>query len=266
MKNFTLIASAITFALGSTVAMAKLPADQVSRLGKDLTPIGAEKAGNADNSIPSWEGGITSAPAGYKPGDHHPDPFSADKVVVTIDKANLEQYKSMLSPGQLAMFAAYPDSFKMNVYPTRRSASFPQYFYDATVKNAPNAEMVKDGNGIKNTEIGIPFPIPQNGLEAIWNHILRYRGVAASRFGGQAAPTASGDYTIIGFDEKIMFKYSAPDATAESLQSENVLFKFSQQVTEPARLAGTALLVQNYGSNRTTASGVDLQHRTTSRT
>jgi len=243
MKNFTLIASAITFALGSTVAMAKLPADQVSRLGKDLTPIGAEKAGNADNSIPSWEGGITSAPAGYKPGDHHPDPFSADKVVVTIDKANLEQYKSMLSPGQLAMFAAYPDSFKMNVYPTRRSASFPQYFYDATVKNAPNAEMVKDGNGIKNTEIGIPFPIPQNGLEAIWNHILRYRGVAASRFGGQAAPTASGDYTIIGFDEKIMFKYSAPDATAESLQSENVLFKFSQQVTEPARLAGTALLV-----------------------
>ena len=44
-----------------------------ARLGADLTPLGGEKAGNADGSIPAWEGGITTPPAGYKPGDHHPD-------------------------------------------------------------------------------------------------------------------------------------------------------------------------------------------------
>ena len=131
----------------------------------------------------------------------------------------------------------------MNVYPTRRSASFPQYFYDATKRIAAEAELIQGGNGLKNAAIGIPFPIPSNGLEVLWNHIARYRGVAASRNAGQAAPTAQGAYTIIGFDEQIMFKYSHPDATPEVLQSENILFRFKQSVTTPARLAGTALLI-----------------------
>lgn len=241
MKKLTLVASAMALAFSFNAA-AKLPADQVARLGADLTPVGAEKAGNKDGSIPAWEGGITKAPAGYKPGDHHLDPFAADKVLFTIDKSNLAQYKSMLSPGQVALFNLYP-TFKMNIYPTRRSASYPQYVYDATKKIAGTAELVEGGNGIKNAAIGIPFPIPANGLEAIWNHTLRFRGVAASRNGGQAAPTATGEYTLIGFDEQIMFKYSDPAATAEALQAENILFRFKQAVTTPARLAGTALLV-----------------------
>lgn len=242
MKKLTLLASAVALVF-SCNALAKLPADQVARLGQDLTPVGAEKAGNAAGTIPEWTGGIQAAPAGYKPGDHHPNPFADDKVLFTISKANLDQYRQFLSPGQIALFDLYPDTFKMNVYPTRRSASFPQYFYDATKRIAAEAELIQGGNGLKNAAIGIPFPIPSNGLEAIWNHIVRYRGVAASRNGGQAAPTAQGAYTIIGFDEQIMFKYSHPDATPEVLQSENILFRFKQSVTTPARLAGTALLV-----------------------
>ncbi len=241
MKKLTLLSSAVALVLSCSVA-AKISPDQVARLGADLTPLGAEKAGNKDGSIPAWDGGITSAPAGYKPGDHHPDPFSGDKVLFTIDKSNLAQYKAMLSPGQQALFDLYP-TYKMNVYQTRRTASFPQYVYDATKAIAGNAELVEGGNGIKNAAIGIPFPIPKDGLEAIWNHTLRFRGVAASRNGGQAAPTASGEFTLIGFDEQIMFKYSDPKATAEALQAENILFRFKQAVTTPARLAGTALLV-----------------------
>ncbi|WP_333797744.1 DUF1329 domain-containing protein [Rheinheimera sp.] len=242
MKKLTLLSSAIALVL-SCGAMAKVAPDQVARLGADLTPLGAEKAGNKDGSIPAWTGGIQSAPAGYKPGDHHPDPFAADQVVYTVTKANLEQYKPLLSPGQLALFNLYPETFKMNVYPTHRSASYPQYVYDATKAIAGKAELVQGGNGIINAAIGIPFPIPANGLEAIWNHIVRFRGVAATRNGGQAAPTATGAYTMIGFDEQIMFKYSDQKATAEALQAENILFRFKQSVTTPARLAGTALLV-----------------------
>jgi len=242
MKKLTLLSSAIALIV-SCGAMAKLPADQVARLGADLTPLGAEKAGNKDGSIPAWTGGITAAPAGYKPGDHHPNPFAADKVLYTITKANMEQHKALLSPGQQALFNLYPDTYKMNVYPTHRSASYPQYVYDATKKIAATAVLVQGGNGIINAAIGIPFPIPANGLEAIWNHIVRFRGVAATRNGGQAAPTATGAYTLIGFNEEIMFKYSDPQATAEALQAENILFRFKQSVTTPARLAGTALLV-----------------------
>lgn len=242
MKKLTLISSAVALILSCSVA-AKITPEQAARLGNDLTPLGAEKAGNADGSIPAWSGGITAAPAGYTAGMHHPNPFADDKVILTIDKSNLDQYKSLLSPGQIKLFEIYPDTYKMNIYQTRRTASYPQYVYDATKNIATKAELIEGGNGIINAAIGVPFPIPANGLEAVWNHLLRYRGVAASRNGGQAAPTAAGAYTIIGFDEQIMFKYSEPNATAEALTAENILFRFKQGVTSPARLAGTALLV-----------------------
>ncbi|MFT5163571.1 MAG: hypothetical protein ACI9FJ_002167 [Alteromonadaceae bacterium] len=243
MKKLTLITSALTLALTSSVASAKLTAPEVATLGTTLTPMGGLKAGNADGSIPAWNNGITTAPVGYKPGDHHPDPFNADKVLFTITKANLDQYKNELSPGQVKMFSTYPDSYTMNVYKTRRSASYPQSVYDATKQYAASAELVEGGNGIKGAAIGIPFPIPKSGLEAIWNHNLRYRGVNAKRWGGQAAPTASGSYTLIGFDDKMLLKYSQEGATPDALNAENILFKFKQKVTVPARLAGTALLV-----------------------
>jgi hypothetical protein len=242
MKKLTLISSAMALVLSCSVT-AKITPEQAARLGSDLTPLGAEKAGNADGSIPAWTGGITSAPAGYSTGMHHLDPFKDDKVLMTIDKSNVEQFKNLLSPGQVKLFEIYPDTYKMNIYQSRRTASYPKYVYDATKNIATKAELIEGGNGIVNAAIGIPFPIPQNGLEAVWNHLLRFRGVAASRNGGQAAPTAAGAFTIIGFDEQIMFKYSEPNATAEALTAENILFRFKQGVTSPARLAGTALLV-----------------------
>lgn len=205
MNKLTLISSAIALVLSCSVS-AKITSEQAARLGNDLTPLGAEKAASADGSIPAWNGGITAAPAGYTVGMHHPDPFSDDKVLMTIDKSNLDQYKNLLSPGQIKLFEIYPDSYKMNIYQSRRTASFPQYVYDATKDIATKAELIEGGNGIINAAIGIPFPMPATGLEAVWNHLLRYRGVAASRNGGQAAPTATGSYTIIGFDEQIIFK------------------------------------------------------------
>jgi len=243
IKKPTLIATAFCSLFASHTALAKISPEEASRLGKDLSPIGAEKTANADGSIPAWNGGITAAPAGYEPGMHHLDPYATDEVLFTIDKSNIDKYKENLSPGQIALFEAYPDTFKMPIYKTRRSASYPQFVYDATKKFATTAELVEGGNGIKNTAIGIPFPIPKTGLEAIWNHLLRYRGQSIERFGGQAAPTASGSYNYVGFDEQLLVKYSDPSATPAELQDSNILFKFKQQVTEPARLAGTALLV-----------------------
>ncbi|EWH11000.1 hypothetical protein DS2_05510 [Catenovulum agarivorans DS-2] len=222
---------------------AKVSEQEAKQLGTSLTPIGAEKSANKDGSIPAWTGGITQAPAGYSVGDHHPDPFSQDTVKFVITSANYQQYADSLTPGQVALFKAYPESFKMPVYQTRRSASLPQFVYDATVKNATTAQLVSDGEGVENAIIGVPFPIPKNGLEAIWNHILRYRGEGVARWGGQAGPTASGDYTMIGFDERVMFLYSQQDMTSEKIAQDNIISMFKQEVTSPARLKGTALLV-----------------------
>ena len=243
MKKLTLLSLAVSFAFTSGAAVAKISPEEAAKLSKELTPFGAVRAGNADGSIPEWTGGIKEAPAGYTPGDHHPDPYPNDKVLYTVTAQNLEQYKDLLTPGQIKLFETYPDTFKMNVYQTRRSASYPEHVYQATIDNAVRAELVEEGNGITQAAVGIPFPVPENGLEAIWNHILRYRGEALSRQGGQAAPTASGDFTYIGFDEQLMLPYNVKGANPEELQQSNILFKFKQKVSEPARIAGTALLV-----------------------
>ncbi|GAC07549.1 DUF1329 domain-containing protein [Paraglaciecola chathamensis] len=243
IRKFALIASAMALTFNSGLIQAKVSETEAAKLGAELTPVGAVKAGNADGSIPEWTGGITELPAGYSKGDHHPDPFADDKVLFTITAKNYQEYAEFLSDGQKELFKAYPDTYKMPIYQSRRSASLPKFVYDETAKNAVMAELIQGGNGVKNAAIGIPFPIPQNGVETIWNHILRYRGESVKRFAGQAAPTASGDYNVIGFEEELMQKYSATDATREKLLEENVISKFKQSVTSPARLAGTALLV-----------------------
>ena len=243
MKKIGFIAAALTVALSAAPVQAKVSSADAAKLGTELTPLGGEKAGNADGSIPAWNGGLTSAPAGYTEGDFHPDPYAGEAPLFTITSANYKEHAEFLSDGLIKMFETYPDSFKLPVYKTHRSASNPQFVYDATKANATRAELLDGGNGMSGAAVGIPFPIPANGLEAIWNHIARYRGQAVQRNGGQAAVTAGGDYNVIGFDEQLLIQYSQENATPETLLENNVLFMFKQKVTKPARLAGTALLV-----------------------
>ena len=107
-------------------AAAKVSPEEAAELGKSLTPIGANPQGNADGSIPSWEGGITEAPAGFVPGGFHIDPFPEDKPLFEITGANFQEYSDFLTDGQKKMFETYPDTYRMPVYQTRRTASNPQ--------------------------------------------------------------------------------------------------------------------------------------------
>lgn len=238
--------STLAFSLTLVVsfsAFCKATENEIAQLGNTLTPLGAEKAGNKDGSIPAWTGGITQVPQNYTLGDHHPDPFANERPLFVITAQNYNQYSQYLTQGQMALFKAYPDTFTMPIYPTHRSASLPQYVYDAIKKHAANAQLVDGGEGIANAAIGIPFPFPKNGLEAIWNHVTHYRGTGVERWGGQAALLPDGDYTLIKFDEAALFQFGEPDMTPEKLQESNIVSMLRQQVTSPARLKGTALLV-----------------------
>ncbi|MBC7366376.1 MAG: DUF1329 domain-containing protein, partial [Undibacterium sp.] len=206
-----------------------------------LPPLGPQTSGKTDGTIPAWNGGVLTPLAGYKVGDHHPDPFAADKPLYTVTPANLGQYEPRLTAGSVALLKAYAD-YKLIVYPTRRSASNPQRIYDATRANATTARLTHEGNAFEDAIVGIPFPIPASGLEVMWNHLTRYRGVAATRHIAQAAPTRGGSYNLVQFDDEFLFNYVRPGITAKDLDN-NLLF-FKQAVTAPARLAGTILLVQ----------------------
>ena len=231
--------SASFAAIAALSVQAAVPASEASRLGADLTPLGGQTAGNADGTIPAWNGGMLTPPAGYKVGDHHPDPFADDKPLYTVTPANLGQYEAKLTAGSVSLLKAYAD-YKLIVYPTRRSANNPQRIYDATKANATTGVLANNGNSFEKAIGGIPFPIPANGLEVMWNHLARYRGIAAARHIGQAAPTRNGSYTLVQFEDEFLFNYARPDLTAAQL--ENILVYYKQSVTAPARQAGTILL------------------------
>jgi Protein of unknown function (DUF1329) len=242
MKTIQIAAAGLLFA---SVAWGAVSAQDAARLGADLTPLGGEKAGNADGSIPAWTGGLKSAAdAGfpkYHSGDHYPDPYASDKPLFTITPANLAQYGAKLTEGHKALFKTYPD-YKMVVYPTHRTAAAPQRIYDATKHYATTAKLAPDGNGVTGVIGATPFPIPQSGLEVIWNHITRWRGVAAAPTIGQAPVTAGGSYTLVKFNEEFFFQYYMPGMTEAAL--DNILVFFTQETTAPARLAGEVLMVQ----------------------
>lgn len=220
---------------------AKVPASQAAQLGKSLTPIGAVQAGNADGSIPAWTGGLTSAPPDFKEGGHLVNPFPDDKPLYTITAANYKKYKNHLTVGQIALLTQYPGSFSMPVYRTRRTAAFPQFMYDETVKNATRATLTDNGNGIGGTVHGFPFPIPQNGQEAMWNHILRYNTTGYRGIVDSAVTSADGDYVLERSYFEFIMRYNRPSVTLENFDNKNQ-FIFYRTISPPSK-AGDSYLV-----------------------
>ena len=221
---------------------AKISAEEAARLGNDLTPLGGEMAGNAAGTIPAWDGGITSPPANYKPGDHHPDPFADDKVLFKINKANMAKYADQLTEGHKSLLSADPDYY-LNVYPTHRSASAPQRIYDATKRVAQTASLTEDGNGIVGAAEGLPFPIPANGLEAIWNHLVHWRGNCIDRTFVYSPVTRGGNYNLGTENTQVRWQYSQPGMTEEDM--DNVILFFKMDLLGPPRVAGRILIVHD---------------------
>jgi hypothetical protein len=238
----TLPAWGLLLAMACGPATAKVSAEQAARLDGELTPVGAERSGNADGSIPEWRGGWTQPPPCFKgAGSRYCDPFVADEPLYTVTAENLEQYRALLTPGQQALFAQYPQSYRMRVFPTRRSFANPAFVYAATRKNAVQAELGANGEALIGALTGVPFPLPSNGQEIIWNHKLRYREPSTLRWNNQFAVTKAGDFTRNRIREESFFAYGQSGVTAEAL--DNIWSYWLQLITQPERLEGTILLV-----------------------
>ena len=232
---------ALTLSLLASGVMAAVSQDEAAKLGTTLTPVGAEMAGNADGSIPAWTGGLPASAGTADAAGFLSDPFPNEQPLFTITAQNVDQYKDKLTPGQLAMFKRYPESYKMPVFATHRTATMPDAVLAAAKNNAVNTKMVEGGNGLENFDQAYPFPIPKDGLEAIWNHITRYRGGSVKRLVTQATPQANGSYSLVYFQDEFTFRGALKDVDAS--KPSNVLFYFKQRVTAPSRLAGNVLLV-----------------------
>jgi hypothetical protein len=216
-------------------AQGKLTAAEADRLGKDLTPVGAERAGNPQGSIPAWSGGITKAPTGWNREEGYANPFEGEAARFIITGQNAEQYREGLAPGVTALLKRNPN-FRMPVYPTHRTAGFPKDVTDTAKAQATQVDI--QGFGV--TNLGgstVPFPIPKTGLEAIWNHLLRYTGGGVERAGHSFPVRPNGDTYKIGFHA-----YRIYDQNMD-VQTPNRLYSAMGSFIEPASLKGTTFLV-----------------------
>ena len=245
--------------LGSFVAssaFAGVSPELAAKLGTTLTPMGAEMAGNEDGSIPAWDPSGGPVPAGFEPGSgHFPNIFPEEKPLYTIDGSNWQEYKDQLTAGTIGMFEKYgAEGWALNVYPTHRISTRPDWYYANTAKNATGASLVEDGQKIENNLPGVPFPIPQSGLEAIWNHMIRY------------GTDSNQDYDTYYVDSsgKPVLATSAHSVSAYPMFAEEARDKPVGDVpwtmlridyNAPARRAGEILLVHEPGADYTEGKG-----------
>lgn len=232
-------AAALALGLLTTLCLpsaAKVTAQEADALGKALTPVGAEMAGNKDGTIPAWTGGLTAAPAGATPGNY-PDPYAADKPLFSITAETLEHHKGKLTDGQVEMLKKKA-GYRMDVYPSRRSAAYPQAIYDAAKKAATTTELKGGGNGYAHAGgATVPFPIPKTAQEVLWNHVTRWRGGGYQRLSSSYPVSPNGDFYRVGYDEVQVYDQNMDES------KENRLFQMLLKYTAPATLEGTVYLV-----------------------
>ena len=252
--NKQAIAALSLTAMISGSALAAVSAEEAARLGKDLTPMGAEMAGNADGSIPPWNPEGTPVPAGFVPGsDNYIDPYAGEEPLYTIDASNWQEYADLLTEGTKAIFEKYgADGFRMDVYPTKRDFVVPDWFYANSLKNATNANMVADGQKVEGNYPGVAFPIPQSGLEVMWNHLSRYITDHTIKYDTYYV-SANGKpiLSTTGYMTNVMPMFQDPDVPA----GDKAWVKLRINYEAPARRAGEILLVHEPGTDFTEGKG-----------
>ena len=268
MKTLVHLAVAGVVALYGATALAAVSADEAKQLGTTLTAFGAQKAASADGAIPAYTGGLTQPPAGYvADSGKWPDPFKDEKPLYSITAANMAQYADQLTPGVQALLKRFPD-YRVDVYPTHRTMHYPQWVLDNTLNNATNAKLTGkiEGDGVEGAFGGIPFPIPKNGYEAMWNALLSYQRTQyeAKNVGGFLVDTSGGrtDLPILDIVEYRPYYDRAKGPGKVGGPYDRL---WVQMMTPPTQ-AGTTVLV-DYSSNysdadQTTWAYLPAQRRT----
>lgn len=174
-----------------------------------------------------------------------PNPYEDEQPRLVIDAKNAAENKDKLTATINELFKRFPD-FRLDVYPTHRSAAYPQWVLDNTVKNAANAQSTDGGIGLLNALPGTPFPIPANGGEAMWNHLLRYQGSTAnSKFDNWNVDSAGVATLATTGDATINYPFYQDPARTTVSESKELFYRIKVLYTAPARRAGEAVLLQD---------------------
>ncbi|MDM4770107.1 DUF1329 domain-containing protein [Solimonas sp. SE-A11] len=241
MKPILATLAASVLLLAAVPAAARVTEREAAQLGARLTPVGAEKAGNQDGSIPAW---VPGKQRGSLAGEFYTDPaVEADKPLYTITRANMAQYAPRLSEGHKKLLAAH-DSYKMLVYPSHRQSAWPEPIYAATRENAVRCEL-RGSDDLYGCRLGFPFPIPKSGAEAIWNHKLKWRGESVTRYNNQMIVQPNGQYQLTKIIEDVRFVYASIKNPVTLGGGQSDYLHYMARTIAPPRLSGTTILVHD---------------------
>lgn len=214
-----------------------------------FTPVGAQRQGSADGRIPAWTGGLPRSdwPERYSAGTRLRDPFAQDKPLYVIEQSNLDEHRGDLSMGHQAMFAKYP-GYRMPVYPSRRTGAYPQAIYEATQANRGRAKLI-GSDALAGARLGFPFPSPRNGVEAMWNHRVRYRGDATVLKSRQALVLADGTFSEQFLQtERVLYLYANLEQPGDLSKENILLYYLTHFASNSGELAFTALVHESANS------------------
>ena len=207
---------------------AVVTAAEAAKLGAELTPMGAERSANHAGTIPPWQGEASVPAAGEQPR-------------YRVNAQNMGQHAKQLSEGTKALLTRFR-SYRIDVYPTHRTATAPQWVYDNTLKNATRARTSDGGIHVEGTYGGIPFPIPKTGAEAMWNHLLTWKGEAI-KYDFRLYVVIGGQRVLAtGATTEIQYPYYRRGGTLE--QWDGLLLGMTRMTTrEPPFRAGEDVLI-----------------------
>lgn len=240
--RMSLAAASTAFALAAPVRAAVNP-EEAAQLGRNLTPWGAEKAASADGSIAEYSG-PPKPPTGYnakRPGVR-PDPYVGEKPLYSVTAQNMDKYAVRLSEGTKAMLKKYP-SFRVDVYPSHRTATFPKYVIDNTLRNATECKTSANELQLQGCYGGVPFPIPKTGSQAVWNHLLHYNAPSFGASYRTYVVDAAGNRVLqLETDSWQEFPIYDPKRSGTFAPAE-IFWKYRGDTTGPARKAGEKWLL-----------------------
>lgn len=225
-------------------AGATVPEAEAARLGKELTPVGAERGANADGSIPEWKGGTPKGK--HKLGEARNDPYAAEKPLFSIDASNVEKYKDKLSAGQVELLKTRK-GYRLDVYPTHRSCGYPDSVSEQTRKNATLAKLSSDGKSDLAVALGggFPFPIPKAGAEAVWNHRLRWQGEGRIEYYQTNFINPDGSFYGLAQDQWVTVPFASPKVKSPE-EVGGVHMKLLNVANAPAARTGEVILAHYF--------------------
>lgn len=189
--------------------------------------------------IPPWTGGLAQSTT-HVSGTFHSNPYANETPLFAINQTNMDDHLERLSPGSQKLLKQFP-SMEFLIYKTHRSASYPEFVYDGIKNNVQTASLMKFGAGVEGARISSPFPIPQNGLEVLWNHTLRFRGESIKFEASTVHVNSSGSRAVTLRDYQYYFGYSDPELSTAELN--NKIFFLKRKTLAPSSQAGGITLV-----------------------